>query len=110
MAEDKKKVTAKKTAPKKDVAKKKDTAVKSKTASATKKAKKTVAKPKAKVAAKTITVTQIGSPIGRKSWQRATLIGLGLNKMHKTNVLEDTAAIRGMIDRVKHLVRIEDVA
>lgn len=62
----------------------------------------------AKTSAKTIRVTQIGSPIGRKSDQRATLIGLGLNKRHRTRELEDTPAVRGMIDKVRHLVRIEE--
>ena len=56
----------------------------------------------------TLKVTQIGSPIGRRGDQRATLIGLGLNKMHRTRELEDTPAIRGMINKVHHLVRIED--
>ena len=56
----------------------------------------------------TVTVTQIGSPIRRRADQRATLIGLGLNKMHKTRVLEDTPAVRGMISKVSHLVRVED--
>ena len=55
-----------------------------------------------------ITVMQIHSPIGRKSDQRKTLIGLGLNKMNRTNVLEDTSSIRGMLSKVKHLVRIVD--
>jgi large subunit ribosomal protein L30 len=57
-----------------------------------------------------VRVTQIGSPIGRKRVQRQTLIGLGLNKMNRTRELEDTPAVRGMIDRVKHLVRIEESA
>ena len=57
-----------------------------------------------------VRVTQIGSPIGRKRVQRQTLIGLGLNKMHRTRELDDTPAVRGMIERVKHLVRIEDNA
>ena len=52
-------------------------------------------------------VTQIGSPIGRPKDQRATLVGLGLNKMHRTRVLDDTPAIRGMIHKVRHLVRSE---
>ncbi|MDG2205709.1 MAG: 50S ribosomal protein L30 [Alphaproteobacteria bacterium] len=56
----------------------------------------------------TLKVTQIGSPIGRRGDQRATLIGLGLNKMHRTRELEDTPAVRGMINKVHHLVRIED--
>jgi len=58
----------------------------------------------------TVTVTQIKSPIGRPKDQRATLVGLGLNKMHKTSTLEDTSAVRGMINKVKHLVRVEDQA
>ena len=56
----------------------------------------------------TLKVTQTGSPIGRRSDQRATLIGLGLNKMHRTRELEDTPAVRGMINKVSHLVRVED--
>ena len=55
-----------------------------------------------------VKVTQIGSPIGRKKDQRATLVGLGLNKMHRTRELEDTAAVRGMINKVRHLVRVEE--
>ena len=58
------------------------------------------------MAEKTIKVTQIGSPIGRKSDQRATLVGLGLNKMHRTRELEDTPAIRGMVAKIPHLVEI----
>lgn len=56
---------------------------------------------------KKVTVTQIGSPIGREGYQRATLKGLGLNKLRRTRVLEDTPEVRGMIDRVRHLVRVE---
>ena len=55
----------------------------------------------------TVRVTQTGSPIGRKPDQKATLIGLGLNKMGRTRELEDTPAVRGMIDKVRHLVRVE---
>jgi len=55
----------------------------------------------------TVRVTQTGSPIGRKGDQRATLIGLGLNKIGKTRELEDTPSIRGMINKVSHLVRVE---
>lgn len=55
----------------------------------------------------TVIVTQIGSPIGRREDQRQTLIGLGLNKLHRTRELEDTPAVRGMIEKVKHLVRVE---
>ncbi len=57
---------------------------------------------------KTLRVTQTGSPIGRHASQRATLVGLGLNKMHRTRELEDTPSIRGMINKVKHLVQVED--
>ena len=56
----------------------------------------------------TVKVTQIGSPIGRPADQRATLVGLGLNKMHRTRELEDTPAVRGMINKVSHLVRVEE--
>jgi len=56
--------------------------------------------------AKTITVKQIGSPIRRPEKQRQTLIGLGLNKMHKTRELEDTPAVRGMIAKIPHMVQI----
>jgi large subunit ribosomal protein L30 len=52
-------------------------------------------------------VTQIGSPIARRFDQRQTLIGLGLNKRHRSRTLEDTPAVRGMITKVKHLVRVE---
>jgi large subunit ribosomal protein L30 len=55
---------------------------------------------------KTITVEQTGSPIRRPRPQRATLIGLGLNKIGRKRTLPDNAAVRGMIDKVKHLVRV----
>ncbi len=55
----------------------------------------------------TLRVTQIGSPIGRQNYQRQTLIGLGLNKMHRTRELEDTPSVRGMINKISHLVRVE---
>lgn len=58
----------------------------------------------------TVTVTQVKSPIGRQGVQRETLKGLGLNKMNRTRTLEDTPSVRGMIDKVKHLVRVEDQA
>ena len=57
---------------------------------------------------KTIKVTQTGSPIGRRHDQRETLVGLGLNKLHRSKVLKDTPAVRGMIDKVSHLVQVED--
>ncbi len=53
-----------------------------------------------------ITVKQIGSPIRRPKNQRDTLIGLGLNKMHRTRELEDTPEVRGMIRKIPHLVEI----
>jgi len=56
----------------------------------------------------TVTLKQIGSPIRRRADQRATLIGLGLNKMNRTRELEDTPAVRGMIAKVAHLVRVEE--
>ncbi|UUP19404.1 MULTISPECIES: 50S ribosomal protein L30 [Nitratireductor] len=59
---------------------------------------------------KTITVEQIGSPIRRPKEQRATLVGLGLNKMHRRSTLEDTPSVRGMVATVQHLVRIVDEA
>jgi len=55
---------------------------------------------------KTIVVKQIGSPIRRPAKQRQTLIGLGLNKMHKTRELEDTPSVRGMVAKVSHMVEI----
>ncbi len=54
----------------------------------------------------TVVVTQTGSPIGRTVDQRATLVGLGLNKRHRVSVLVDTPAGRGMINKVQHLVRV----
>ena len=63
---------------------------------------------KKEVAAKTVTVEQIGSPIRRPAVQRQTLIGLGLNKMHRRRTLEDTPSVRGMIRSIGHLVRVVD--
>jgi len=57
---------------------------------------------------KTVRVTQLGSPIGRKPGQRETLVGLGLNKIRSTRVLEDTPAVRGMIRKVAHLLRVDE--
>ena len=57
---------------------------------------------------KAVTVIQTASPIGRKPDLRATLKGLGLKKLRRRRVLEDTPAVRGMIDKVKHLVRVVD--
>ena len=58
--------------------------------------------------AKKIKVTQTGSPIGRTEDQLATLVGLGLNKRHRSRVLEDTPSVRGMINKVRHLVRVDE--
>ena len=60
-------------------------------------------------AAKHVKVTQTGSPIRRPKVQRETLIGLGLNKMNRSRILEDTPAVRGMIAKVRHMVRVEEV-
>ena len=64
----------------------------------------------AKTKGKTLVVEQIGSPIRRPAVQRQTLIGLGLNKMHRRSTLEDTPSVRGMIAKVQHLVRVVDEA
>ena len=125
MAEDKKKTTAAKkpAAAKKAPAKKTEAAAKKEAPkkAAPKKETAQVAETSAKAApkkdtakkkpsGKTVKVTQVGSPIGRKPYQRATLIGLGLNKMHRTSELEDTPAVRGMIEKVKHLIKVEEAA
>ncbi len=60
--------------------------------------------------AKTVTVEQTGSPIRREAKQRQTLIGLGLNKIRRRSTRPDTPAVRGMIEKVKHLVRVVDDA
>jgi large subunit ribosomal protein L30 len=57
-----------------------------------------------------VRVTQTGSPAGRKPGQKETLIGLGLNRLRRTRELEDTPAVRGMIRKVAHLVRVEDLS
>lgn len=57
---------------------------------------------------KTVVVEQIGSPIRREASQRQTLIGLGLNKIRRQSTLVDTPSVRGMIDKVRHLVRVID--
>jgi len=58
------------------------------------------------MAGKTIVVRQIGSPIRRPAKQRQTLVGLGLDKMHRIRELEDTPAVRGMVAKIPHLVEI----
>jgi large subunit ribosomal protein L30 len=54
----------------------------------------------------TVTIEQIGSPIRREESQRATLVGLKLNKLHRRATLEDTPSVRGMIAKVAHLVKV----
>ncbi len=104
MADEKKTKTEKKEAPAKAATAKKPAAAKSD-------APKKAAKPAKKApSGKTVTVTQTGSPIGRFAYQRATLIGLGLNKLNRTRTLEDTPSVRGMINAVKHLVKVEEAA
>ncbi len=66
-------------------------------------AKKT---PKAEAPDAKVTVRQTASPIRRKSDQRATLVGLGLNRIGRTAVLNDTPSIRGMIAKVAHMVEV----
>ena len=100
--------TAKKTAAPKATATK---AAPKKTAAAKPAAKKETAKPAAKKpAGKTVTVRQIASAAGRTKDQRGTLIGLKLNKIRRTSTLEDTPSVRGMINKVKHLVEIVEAA
>jgi len=86
-------------APKAKVAKKAAPAPKTEVKAAAEK------KPAAKSGAR-VTVKQIASPIGRQDYQRGTLIGLGLNKINRVRTLEDTPSVRGMIERVKHLVEV----
>ncbi len=104
MADEEKKTTKAK-APAKKAAAKKPAAPKTEAKKAP--AKKAAAK---KPSGKTVTVVQTGSPIGRKQYQRGTLIGLGLNKIGRTKTLEDTPSVRGMINKVSHLVKVVDAA
>lgn len=112
-----KKTAAKKTAAKKTTAKKaaapkaaapKAAAKKTeaKKAAAPKAAPKKAAPKKAASSGKTVTVEQIGSPIRQPKDQRATLVGLGLRRRHHRRTLEDTPSVRGMINKVHHLVRV----
>ncbi len=55
-----------------------------------------------------VRVTQTASALGRKPGQKETLVGLGLNKIRRTSTLEDTPAVRGMINAVKHLVTVDE--
>ncbi len=56
---------------------------------------------------KTVKLVQVASALGRKPGQKETLIGLGLNKIRRTSELEDTPAVRGMIRKVAHLIKVE---
>ena len=67
-----------------------------------------MAKKEAAAETATVKITQTGSPIRRKKDQRATLIGLGLNKMHRTVELKDTPEVRGMIRKVQHMVTVAE--
>ncbi|MBN8532079.1 MAG: 50S ribosomal protein L30 [Alphaproteobacteria bacterium] len=87
----------------KPAAPKKEAAPKAEKAAAPKKAP-------AEKSGKKIKVTQIGSPIGRVPKQQENLKGLGLNKLHRSRVLEDTPAVRGMIYKVQHLVKVEQAS
>jgi large subunit ribosomal protein L30 len=57
-----------------------------------------------------VRVTQLRSPLGRKPGQKETLTGLGLNKQRATRELEDTPSIRGMIRKVAHLIKVEELS
>ncbi|MSP05305.1 MAG: 50S ribosomal protein L30 [Acetobacteraceae bacterium] len=57
-----------------------------------------------------VKVTQIASVAGRKPGQKETLIGLGLNKIRRVKVLEDTPSVRGMIRKVAHLIKVEELS
>ena len=72
------------------------------------KSEKTPRRKSTSKAGKTVTVEQIASANRRPAIQGHTLIGLGLNKLHRKRTLEDTPAVRGMINKVKHLVRVVD--
>jgi|TARA_B100000131_G_C17688082_1_gene439461 large subunit ribosomal protein L30 len=56
-----------------------------------------------------IKITQVKSPIGRKSYQKKILISLGLNKLNRNKIHDDSSAIVGMVNKVKHLVKVEKV-
>ncbi len=101
--ETKKKAPAKTAAPKAEKpAAKKEAAPKA----AAKAEPKKAAPAKATPSGKTITLVQTGSPIGREQSQRATLIGLGLNKIGRSRTLQDTPAVRGMVAKVMHLITV----
>ncbi len=112
MTEAKKPAARKATTAKKPAATKapaKATAPKAETKTVALKAKPKATTPVKKELTKGIRVTQIGSGVGRGVKQQATLRGLGLGKMHKSRVLVDTPATRGMVNKIKHLVKMEVV-
>ncbi|HVZ08501.1 50S ribosomal protein L30 [Rhodopila sp.] len=57
-----------------------------------------------------VRVTQVASAAGRKPGQKETLVGLGLNKIRATRELDDTPSIRGMIRKVAHLIKVEELS
>jgi large subunit ribosomal protein L30 len=59
--------------------------------------------------ARKLKVTQVGSTIGRTQTQRATIRGLGLGKLHRTVIVDDTPSFRGMIKKVIHLLKVEEI-
>lgn len=81
-----------------------------KKAAAPKATSKAAAKVSAPKSGKTVTVKQVGSPARSEAWAYQTLKGLGLGKLHRVRTLEDSAAVRGMITRVHHLVKVQDAA
>jgi large subunit ribosomal protein L30 len=72
--------------------------------------KKTTTAKKAVASGATVTVKQTGSPARSEQWAYDTLAGLGLGRMNRTKTLQDTPAVRGMINRVHHLVTVVDAA
>jgi len=99
-----KKAPAKKAPAAKAEAPKKEAALKAAKPAATKAA--APKQPKAAYTGAKLTVMQFASPIGRTKDQRATLIGLGLNKMNSKRELQDTPEVRGMIYKIRHLVKV----
>jgi large subunit ribosomal protein L30 len=94
----------KKTVEKSDVAEKEKKVVAKKVSSEV-----AVTPKKSKANMKYLEVMQVGSGSGRKPDQNATLLGLGLGKINRTRMLEDTPSVRGMINKVKHLVTFKVV-
>lgn len=101
-----KKPAAKKPAAKAPAKKPAEKAASPKAKAAAPKAEKKPAAAKPAKSSATLRVVQTGSAIGRQSIQQRTLIGLGLNKRNRERILEDTPSVRGMIEKVKHLVKV----